>query len=155
MKKILLSTPSLIIISLLFSFFSIQKSNTIDMKPSTEKAKNVLGTELQACCYDPMTGWFRDGSCNTAANDIGTHVVCAEMTNEFLNFSAQCGNDLKTPMPAYNFPGLKPGDKWCLCVSRWKEAMEKGLAPPVILNGTHQKALETVTIEDLKKHELK
>jgi len=125
------------------------------MNDQTQKAKNVLGTDLKSCCFEPKTGWFRDGFCNTASNDIGVHVVCAEMTDEFLNFSAQCGNDLKSPAPVYGFPGLKAGDKWCLCVSRWKEAMEKGLAPPVILESSHQKALETVTLSDLKKYELK
>jgi len=118
-------------------------------------AKNVLGTTLKPCCFEPITGWYRDGYCNTNERDFGTHVVCAEMTQEFLDFSASCGNDLKSPAPHFRFPGLNPGDKWCLCVSRWKEAMEKGLAPPVILEGTHQKALTVVSLEKLKKYELK
>lgn len=123
------------------------------MKVVSEKAKNVLGETLQACCFEPRTGWFRDGYCNTDLNDRGAHVVCAIMTDDFLNFSATCGNDLKTPMPAHGFPGLKAGDKWCLCVSRWKDAMVAGLAPPVVLESTHSKALEVVSMADLKKHE--
>ena len=155
MKKIVSITSLLVLASLLLSFFSIKKSNLSNMNDQPQKAKNVLGTELQACCFEPKTGWYRDGFCNTDMNDHGSHVVCAEMTDEFLNFSAKCGNNLKTPMPAYGFPGLKAGDKWCLCVSRWKEAMEVGLAPPIILESSHQKALETVTIDDLRKHQLK
>lgn len=117
--------------------------------------KNVLGTELQSCCIDPMTGFFRDGYCNTSDNDRGVHTVCAVMTEDFLAFTSSCGNDLSTAIPAYNFPGLKPGDSWCLCVSRWKEAYEKGHAPPVILASSHQKSLETVSLDILKEMEYK
>ncbi|NJK82777.1 MAG: DUF2237 domain-containing protein [Saprospiraceae bacterium] len=120
-----------------------------------EAAKNVLGGELQTCCTDPMTGFYRDGKCNTGAADYGTHVICAEMTEAFLNFTKSRGNDLMTPAPAYRFPGLKPGDKWCLCALRWREALEAGVAPPVLLERTHQKALQFVSLEDLQAHLLK
>ena len=112
--------------------------------------KNVLGTELQACCYEPKTGFYRDGLCRTGPEDVGTHVVCAIMTAEFLKYSKAQGNDLSTPMPMYQFPGLKPGDKWCLCAARWKESLEDGMAPPVDLAATHHAALNHVTLEDLK-----
>lgn len=114
--------------------------------------KNVLGTDLQACCFEPKTGYYRDGYCKTGAEDIGTHVVCAIMTDEFLRFTRNRGNDLITPLPYFQFPGLKAGDKWCLCVSRWKEAYVEGLAPPVILEGTHEKALDYVNFESLLEH---
>lgn len=116
-------------------------------------AKNVLGTPLQLCCNEPKTGFYRDGYCNTGPQDYGTHVVCAIMTEEFLTYTSSCGNDLSTPVPQYRFPGLKPGDGWCLCVSRWKEAMEHGVAPMVKLASTHINALEIVNLEDLKKYE--
>ncbi|MEW4570999.1 DUF2237 domain-containing protein [Tautonia sp. JC769] len=115
-------------------------------------AKNVLGSDLESCSLDPVTGFFRDGCCHTGADDIGLHLVCAEMTGEFLEFSKRRGNDLSTPMPQYGFPGLKPGNRWCLCVERWKEALEAGLAPPVVLEATHMSALEFVSIEELKAH---
>ncbi len=118
-----------------------------------QDALNVLGEPLQSCSFDPLTGFFRDGCCNTDDHDHGTHVVCARMTAEFLNFSAKRGNDLITPRPQWRFPGLKPGDRWCLCATRWKEAFDAGVAPPVILAATHSKVLEYVTIEDLKAHE--
>ncbi|MEO1484204.1 MAG: DUF2237 domain-containing protein [Bacteroidota bacterium] len=114
--------------------------------------KNVLGTELQACCFEPKTGYYRDGYCKTGAEDTGTHVVCAIMTDEFLRFTRNRGNDLITPLPYFQFPGLKAGDKWCLCVSRWKEAVIEGLAPPVVLEGTHAKALDYVSFESLLEH---
>ena len=113
---------------------------------------NVLGTELQCCCRDPMTGFFRDGYCRTGGGDHGLHTVCAVMTDEFLEFSAEQGNDLSTPVPEFGFPGLVAGDKWCLCVSRWKEAFDAGCAPAVILEATHQSALEWVTFEELKSN---
>jgi len=115
-------------------------------------ALNVLGEPLQACSYAPLTGYFRDGCCNTDANDHGTHVVCARMTAAFLNFSAERGNDLMTPKPEWRFPGLKPGDRWCLCATRWREAFEAGMAPPVILASTHAKVLEFVKLEDLMRY---
>ena len=114
--------------------------------------KNVLGTELKACCFEPKTGYYRDGYCKTGAEDTGTHVVCAIMTDEFLRFTRNLGNDLITPLPYFQFPGLKAGDKWCLCVSRWKEAFIEGLAPPVILESTHAKALDYVSFESLLEH---
>ncbi len=117
-------------------------------------AKNVLGGELQVCSLEPMTGFYRDGCCQTGANDYGVHVVCAQVTEEFLAFSKSRGNDLITPAPMYNFPGLKAGDRWCLCAGRWQEAKEAGVAPPVILSATHISALEHISLEDLKAHQL-
>ena len=114
--------------------------------------KNVLGTELEMCCNDPMTGFYRDGFCRTGQSDHGVHIVCAEMTAEFLEFSKAAGNDLSTPVPQYQFPGLNPGDRWCLCVSRWKEALEANVAPKVHLEATHLSSIEFVSIEDLKAH---
>ena len=114
--------------------------------------KNVFGEPLQICCTKPMTGYFRDGLCRTVSEDRGTHTVCAIMTNDFLAFSALQGNDLATPMPYYEFPGLKEGDKWCLCASRWVEAEKAGKAPKVILEATHEKTLEYTTIDTLIKH---
>ena len=116
--------------------------------------KNVLGTDLQTCSASPLTGFYRDGCCNTGADDVGLHMVCAEMTAEFLEFSKIRGNDLSTPMPMFNFPGLKPGDKWCLCVLRWQEALEAGVAPRVDLAATHIAALEFVSREHLEKYAL-
>ncbi len=110
---------------------------------------NVLGTPLQPCCLDPLTGYFRDGSCRTDETDRGTHVVCAVMTEEFLTYTRAKGNDLSTPNPRYRFPGLKPGDGWCLCALRWQEAFEAGVAPPVKLEATHEKALEFIEFADL------
>ncbi len=116
--------------------------------------KNVLGTELQPCCLDPLTGYYRDGLCRTGPSDTGRHVICARMTAEFLAFTKSRGNDLSTPIPAYQFPGLKPGDQWCLCALRWREAYEAGVAPPVVLAATHERALQYVTLEALKEHAL-
>jgi uncharacterized protein (DUF2237 family) len=113
-------------------------------------AKNVLGGELETCSYDPLTGFYRDGCCNTGADDLGVHVVCARVTAEFLEFSKQGGNDLTTPRPG--FSGLHPGDQWCLCAARWQEAFEAGMAPDVVLEATHIRALEWVNLEDLRRH---
>lgn len=113
-------------------------------------AKNVLGEELEPCCNKIKTGYFRDGFCRTDELDYGRHVVCAEVTAEFLTYTKAQGNDLSTPRPQWQFPGLKPGDRWCLCALRWKEALEDGFAPPVILASTHIKALEYLSLEDLK-----
>lgn len=115
-------------------------------------ATNVLGTALVPCSYDPLTGYFRDGCCNTDASDRGSHLVCVRVTREFLAFSAERGNDLSTPRPAYRFAGLKPGDRWCLCAQRWREALEAGFAPPVVLESTHTKTLEFVTLDQLQQH---
>jgi len=114
------------------------------------KATNVLGTELQPCSTDPLTGFYRDGCCNTGAGDEGLHLVCAEMTAEFLEFSQRAGNDLSTPNPMFDFPGLKPGDRWCLCVERWKQAFEQEAAPLVILESTHISTLEFVDLDHLR-----
>lgn len=116
------------------------------------RAKNVFGQPLAACCYQPMTGFFRDGFCHTGPGDVGLHTVCIQATEEFLMFSQHVGNDLTTPLPEYHFPGLVPGDRWCLCVERWKEALDAGVAPPVILEATHISALEFVSMADLKRH---
>ncbi|MDZ8106123.1 MAG: DUF2237 domain-containing protein [Nostoc sp. DedQUE12a] len=115
---------------------------------------NVIGGELEVCCTSPMTGFYRDGLCRTGGQDFGSHVICAELTQEFLEFTKSRGNDLSTPAPEYNFPGLKAGDRWCLCASRWQEALEAGVAPPVILSATHPRALEVVSFEVLKQHEI-
>ena len=115
-------------------------------------AVNVLGAPLVPCSYDPLTGFFRDGCCNTDEQAHGTHVVCARVTQAFLDFSLQRGNDLITPRPGYRFPGLKPGDRWCLCALRWKEAFDAGVAPPVSLESTHSKALDHVSLEQLQAH---
>ena len=116
--------------------------------------KNVLGGDLQCCCTDPMTGFYRDGYCRTGAGDIGVHTVCAEMNDAFLEFSKQRGNDLSTPNPAYGFPGLRAGDRWCLCAQRWQEAFEAGLAPAVLLAATHISSLEFIDLEDLRAYAL-
>lgn len=115
-------------------------------------AKNVLGTDLQDCSHDPLTGFFRDGCCNTGAEDVGLHLVCSEVTEEFLTFSKSVGNDLSTPHPEFGFPGLKPGNRWCLCALRWKEAFEAGVAPAVVLEATHISTLEFIDLEDLQDH---
>lgn len=122
------------------------------MTQSESGAKNVLGGPLQSCSTDPMTGYYRDGCCNTGGQDMGVHVVCAVMTDEFLAFSRDRGNDLSTPMPMYRFPGLKSGDQWCLCAARWKEAFDAGLAPQVVLAATHISALEYASLDELRLH---
>ena len=113
---------------------------------------NVLGGALQACSYDPLTGWQRDGCCHTDAQDGGSHLICARLTALFLNFQMERGNDLITPRPEQRFRGLAPGDRWCICALRWREAYEAGCAPPVVLECTHQKALEYVLLDWLRKH---
>jgi len=113
---------------------------------------NVLGGDLQCCCTDPVTGFYRDGYCRTGPGDFGLHTVCAVMTSEFLEFSASRGNDLVNPCPEMGFEGLEQGDRWCLCVSRWKEALDAGVAPPVILEATHASTVEFVSLEDLMAH---
>jgi len=115
-------------------------------------ALNVLGTPLQTCSTDPLTGFYRDGCCSTGGDDAGGHVVCARVTAEFLEFSKAAGNDLSTPRPEFGFAGLKPGDQWCLCASRWAEAFEAGMAPPVVLAATHMRALEWCSLDDLRAH---
>lgn len=113
---------------------------------------NVLGSELMACSYDPLTGFYRDGCCTTDAQDHGTHVVCAQMTQAFLEFSLARGNDLITPRPEHRFAGLKPGQRWCLCALRWREALSANVAPPVFLKSTHANALGIVTLAQLQAH---
>jgi uncharacterized protein (DUF2237 family) len=113
---------------------------------------NVLGGTLATCSNSPKTGFYRDGCCNTGDEDFGAHLICTEVTAEFLEFSKKAGNDLSTPNPAHGFPGLKPGDRWCVCAGRWKEAMEAGFAAPVVLEATHVNALDVVSLEELRKH---
>jgi uncharacterized protein len=120
----------------------------------SQTAKNVLGGVLQSCCLEPRTGFYRDGFCHTGPQDRGSHTVCAKVTAEFLAFSKRQGNDLSTPRPEFDFPGLKPGDKWCICVSRWEEAFLAGVAPPVVLESTHEKALEVVELQELQARAL-
>lgn len=122
------------------------------MVGSSSGAKNVLGEPLQVCSLDPLTGFYRTGCCDTGSEDMGLHLVCAVMTDEFLAFSRARGNDLSTPMPAYQFPGLKAGDRWCLCAARWKEAFDAGMAPQVVLDATHMSTLEFASLEELQQH---
>jgi uncharacterized protein (DUF2237 family) len=114
-------------------------------------ARNVLGEALEICSIKPMTGFYRDGCCSTGAEDVGSHTVCAVMTADFLEFSKSHGNDLSTPMPELGFPGLKPGDRWCLCAPRWQEALEANRAPRVVLRATHEGALTYCALADLKR----
>ncbi len=117
-------------------------------------AMNVLGGNLEVCGTDPVTGFYRSGCCDTGPGDYGLHLVCAQMTELFLRYSKERGNDLSTPAPSHGFTGLKPGDRWCLCVERWKEALDDDMAPPVFLVATHVSALEFVALDDLKRHAL-
>ena len=119
-----------------------------------EPALNVLGEPLAPCGLDPVTGFYRDGCCNTDYDDVGIHTVCVRVTREFLAFSKKRGNDLSTPAPDMGFPGLKPGDRWCLCAGRWKEALDAGAAPQVVLAATHEETLAVVPLEELKRHAL-
>jgi uncharacterized protein (DUF2237 family) len=120
----------------------------------TNRPKNVLGTDLVPCCMENNTGWYRDGTCRTDRDDHGRHVVCAMMTVEFLAFSKEMGNDLSTPMPEYNFPGLQAGDCWCLCAQRWQEALEAQMAPKLKLEACEESALQVANLSDLKAHAL-
>jgi uncharacterized protein (DUF2237 family) len=113
--------------------------------------KNVLGERLEACSTSPMTGFFRDGCCDTSREDVGSHTVCAVMTAAFLEFSMSCGNDLSTPAAEFGFPGLKPGDRWCLCAPRWQQALQAGRAPRVVLRASHAGALTHCSLDDLKR----
>ena len=125
-----------------------------DASKGGSSARNGLGGELLCCCAAPPTGFYRDGYCHTGPQDLASHTVCARMSQAFLDFSVGRGNDLVTPRPEFMFPGLKAGDRWCLCVSRWKEALDAGVAPPVWLLATHERALDVVTLEQLTKHAL-
>ena len=122
------------------------------MSENSFKDKNVLGGQLLDCSTNPITGFFRDGCCRTDEQDIGQHVVCAEITDDFLEFSKSRGNDLSAPVPEIDFPGLKSGDRWCICALRWQEALEAGRAPQIYLQSTHESALEVLSLEDLKKY---
>ncbi len=117
-----------------------------------ETARNVLGGELKPCSVDPVTGFYRNGCCETGPHDLGLHTVCAVMTEAFLAYSKAAGNDLSTPMPEYEFPGLKPGDRWCLCAPRWKEALDAGMAPMLVLESTHEETLAIVPLGVLKDY---
>ena len=123
-----------------------------DREGGKRPARNVLGGPLGICSTSPMTGFFRDGCCNTAPQDVGSHTVCVVLTAEFLAFSKASGNDLSTPVPEWGFPGLKPEDRWCLCAPRWQEAFEAGMAPRVVLTATHEGALDHCALSDLKRH---
>jgi uncharacterized protein len=114
--------------------------------------KNVLGGRLEPCSVSPRTGFYRDGCCNTGPEDVGMHVVCVQMTEHFLEYSREHGNDLSTPVPDHEFPGLVPGDRWCVCVARWREAFDAGVAPPVVLTATHEETLAVVALDALKRH---
>lgn len=120
-----------------------------DVEPDMEPSLNVLGTPLRPCSHEPKTGWFRDGCCNTDARDVGSHTVCAQVTTGFLQFLRAKGNDLITPAQAMGFPGLKDGDRWCVCAGSWRQAYEQGQACPVVLESTHRKALEVVDLDAL------
>jgi uncharacterized protein (DUF2237 family) len=124
------------------------------MDDDRDDSLNVLGEQLKPCSFDPMTGYFRDGCCNTGPSDRGRHTVCVRLTAEFLTFSRARGNDLSTPRPEYGFPGLRPGDRWCLCAARWTEALEEGKAPQVVLASTHISMLRHVPLEVLRAHAL-
>jgi uncharacterized protein (DUF2237 family) len=122
------------------------------MSASNGSGRNVVGGELEPCSVDPLTGFYRDGTCRTGPQDLGVHVVCAEMTADFLAFSRSVGNDLSTPRPEWGFQGLRPGDRWCVCADRWREALDAGHAPPVVLAATHASALEFAALDDLRAH---
>jgi uncharacterized protein len=123
--------------------------------PVKAPSLNVLGQPLQACCHDPLTGFYRDGFCHTGPDDLGQHTVCVQVTEEFLQFSRQTGNDLSTPRPEYGFPGLMPGDRWCVCAARWQQALEAGVIAPVILDSTHQNATGIIALADLEAHAMR
>lgn len=114
--------------------------------------RNVLGEELEPCGTDPLTGFYRDGCCNTGPEDLGNHTVCAVATSEFLNQQAEVGNELRVAVPQYGFSGVSPGDRWCVCAARWQQAYDAGVAPPVVLAATHVRALEEVSLEALREH---
>ena len=121
---------------------------------SEAEQRNVLGGELQPCSFDPQTGFFRDGHCHTCPEDVGCHAVCVQVDARFLEYSQRAGNDLSTPMPQFGFPGLKPGDRWCVCASRWKQALDEGFAAPILLRSTHEAALQFVPRSVLEEHSI-
>jgi uncharacterized protein (DUF2237 family) len=126
----------------------------MSIEETSEEQLNVFGEPLESCSMRPLTGFYRSGCCHTGPDDFGVHTVCVEVTAEFLAFSKARGNDLSTPMPEFGFPGLEPGDRWCLCAARWKEALEAGQAPRVVLTATHERTLEIVPLEELKRYAL-
>ncbi len=126
----------------------------MSLQQEIDDQRNVFGEIIETCSNRPMTGFYRTGCCHTGEEDVGLHTVCVELSAEFLAFSKQRGNDLSTPMPEFGFPGLKAGDRWCLCALRWKEALEAGMAPRVILRATHENTLEVVPLGDLKRYAL-
>ena len=130
----------------------VENSDRPSGGPGGRPSRNVLGERLEVCSLKPMTGFFRNGCCDTSRQDLGSHTVCAVMTAPFLAISKAAGNDLSTPMPAYGFPGLVPGDRWCLCAPRWAEALRAGTPPQVVLRATHEGALEHCDLDDLKRH---
>ncbi len=131
---------------------TFQLDSTVSDTSSKLNSLNVLGGALQACSFDPLTGFFRDGCCQTGPDDLGSHTVCARVTDAFLEYSRMQGNDLSTPRPEYRFRGLKAGDRWCVCASRWLQAFEAGVAPPVVLEATHEAALRIVPLQALLAH---
>ncbi|GBE44225.1 hypothetical protein BMS3Bbin10_02316 [bacterium BMS3Bbin10] len=124
----------------------------MSLQEELDRQRNVFGEFIEMCSNRPMTGFYRSGCCHTGEDDVGLHTVCVEMTAEFLSFSKIRGNDLSTPLPEFGFPGLNPGDRWCLCAERWKEALQADMAPRVVLRATHEATLEVVSIEDLKRY---
>ena len=130
----------------------LDQTGSLPSRPDRQPSRNVLGEVLQTCSTEPLTGFFRDGCCNTGSQDHGNHTVCAVVTTEFLHFSRERGNDLSTPQPEYGFPGLKHGDSWCLCAARWQEAFEAGCAPAVALEATHIGVLDHCALKDLQSH---
>lgn len=126
----------------------------MSIEETSEEQLNVFGEPLESCSMRPLTGFYRSGCCHTGPDDFGVHTVCVEVTADFLAFSKARGNDLSTPMPEFGFPGLEPGDRWCLCAARWKEALEAGQAPRVVLTATHERTLEIVPLEELKRYAL-
>ena len=124
----------------------------MSLQQELDEQRNVFGEPIELCSNRPMTGFYRTGCCHTGKDDVGLHTVCVEVSAEFLAFSKMRGNDLSTPLPEFGFPGLEPGDRWCLCAERWKEALEAGMAPRVILRATHEATLEVVPLEDLKRY---
>lgn len=146
-KRAMLRT--FLVVLLLISTFKLEL-----MSQNGQPPKNSLGQSLKSCCTDPITGYYRNGRCDTGPEDFGTHVVCAVMTSEFLEFTKSQGNYLSTARPEYNFPGLKPGDKWCLCALRWKEAYQNDCAPQILLESTHEKALEFISLDVLRQFAL-
>lgn len=146
---------SIVLLNLLSTPIHAQNMTLIPKQNQKSSALNVLNKPLKPCCFQPLTGFFRDGYCHTNMQDVGTHVVCAKVTKEFLEFTKSRGNDLSSPAPQFNFPGLKAGDFWCLCGLRWLEAYEAGVAPPLKLESTNIKVLEYIDLETLKKFHIK